>query len=143
MGGDEDALECSKINHFNAPENYFEHNAAQILAAAKNESKEKGKIISWFNQTTFKFAAAASVAAFLVGVAIFTNQPKSVDSAPLTAQEIKAYLQNNSEDVDELQMTETPVSKPISAPTKAEKEKKQLKEYLENEVDESTLNDAI
>ena len=59
-------------------------------------------------------------------------------------------MQNHAEDVEDLQLMENPVVK-VSATKKVipqvdnkkESEKKELKEYLENEVDESTLNDAI
>ena len=148
IGIEEEASEVSKINMFSVPENYFENNVEEILAKVKQS--EKGKVVSLFSKATFKFAAAASVAALLIGVAIFFNQPNQNTEQALTAQDINAYLQNHAEEVEDLQLMENPVAKASTTKkvipqidNKKESEKKELKEYLENEVDESTLNDAI
>ncbi|MFM2225880.1 MAG: hypothetical protein RJA07_2082 [Bacteroidota bacterium] len=143
-------INFGKTNPFNIPENYFENNVEQLLLSAKNSTKENGKIIKWFNTSTFKFSAAASVAALLIGVLFLFHQSEQPINENLTAQEIKAYLQNNSEDVDDLQLGDKKIMKPSNKPSvivnqkkKIEQEKKELKEYIENEIDESELNDAI
>jgi hypothetical protein len=146
----EETIEASKINTFDVPDTYFEINENRILQVVKKSNHQTGKLILWFNKTSVKFTAAASVAAFLIGVALYFNiQQQSANNQKLTAQEIKCYLQNNTEDVEDLQLTETPIIK--AAPVKnvikkaenKEIEKNELKEYLENELDESVINEAI
>ena len=148
IGIEEEASEVSKINMFSVPENYFEHNVEEILAKAKQS--EKGKVVSLFSKASFKFAAAASVAAVLIGVAIFFNQPNQNSEQALTAQDINAYLQNHAEEVEDLQLMENPVTKAVSTEKKVlktddkkEQEKKELKNYLENEVNSEFENESI
>ncbi|MEY2828145.1 MAG: hypothetical protein RIQ33_3 [Bacteroidota bacterium] len=146
----EPTINANKINSFEVPYNYFENNETQILKIVKQTNQPTSKLILWFNKTSIKFTAAAAAAALIIGVALYFNiQHQDVSNQKLTAQEIKLYLQNNTEDVDDLQLTETPIIK--TYPTKKEIkhvdtkqiEKNELKEYLENELDESAINDAI
>ncbi|MEY4875228.1 MAG: hypothetical protein RL708_377 [Bacteroidota bacterium] len=148
----ETTISFSKTNQFSTPENYFESNVENILASIKNNEEQKnGKIISWFNTSIVKFSAAASVAAMIIGMAILFQHPKQEINQNLTAQDIKCYLQTHTEEVDDLQLTEKivksdmvkPSIKNIPTPITIEKEKTDLKNYLENELDEEDLNDAI
>ncbi|MEN9521692.1 MAG: hypothetical protein RL065_69 [Bacteroidota bacterium] len=144
--------ELIKVESFSIPENYFETNPDKFLAAAKASEQTETKVISWFHSGYFKFSAAAAVAAFIIGIT-FLFQSKSTISVnqELTAQEIKCYLQTHTEDVDELQLTDKVVKanvkktiiNSIPKQNKVEIEKQELKNYLENELDETDLNDAI
>lgn len=147
-------VELINFENFSIPQNYFESNPDKFLQAAKASVQLETKVISIFNKTYFKFSAAAAVVAIIIGVTfLFKSQPSSTINNELTAQEIKCYLQNHTEEVEDLQLTEKVVKadeKKVSnnfnhnsSSTTKKIEEQDLKNYLENELDEADLNDAI
>ena len=147
-------VELINIENFSIPENYFESNPDKFLQAAKNAEENQTKVISIFSKSYFKFSAAAAVVAIIIGITfLFKSNSSSTINNELTAQDIKCYLQNHTEEVDDLQLTEKVVkadekklnrNSMIKSSSSTKKiEEQDLKNYLENELDESDLNEAI
>jgi len=137
-------LPFSKSNSFAVPESYFEENVSTILNKVNQLEAPAGKRIVWNSFATIRrIAIAASIMTVLFG-SLWLVQLQSMHTAndSLTAQELSSFMDNNSDELTEQMLMENK-STPTEASKKGAMEEKNIKDYIDNEVDESTLNELL